>query len=79
MIIVDIGIYLEIVGFLFLLFTVDRFSTGGGTALVETGSQTTPHKFHIIRRKIIPDRYVSIVFIFGISFIIFGLIFQLSC
>ena len=74
----DFGIVLQIIGFLLLLFIIDRVPTGGGSALIQTGSSTSPHKFHVIKRKIIPDKYITVGLVFGIGFIFCGLIFQLS-
>ncbi len=74
MLINDIGITLEIIGFALLLLTANRNPTAGHLLLEE--HKESP--FDIFREKIIPDKYVYRVVGFGIGLVILGLIFQFS-
>ena len=70
----DLGITLEIIGFALLLLTASRNPTAGHLLL-------KLHKespFDIFREKIIPDKYVYWGLGFGIGLIILGLVFQYS-
>ena len=70
----DVGITIEIVGFLLLLLTANRNPHGGLWAL--ESHKESP--FDIFREKIIPNKYVFWAFGFGIGLVILGLIFQFS-
>lgn len=70
----DYGIFLEIVGFVLLLFVSGRNPTGGHVLL--ESHKDSP--FDLWRERIIPNRLVYLVLIIGIGFVIGGLIFQLS-
>lgn len=70
----DIGIGLEIVGFLLVLLVSGR-NPKSGFICDESHKES---KFDIIRAKIISDKYVSSSLIGGIACIILGLIFQLT-
>ncbi len=70
----DIGIFLEIVGFLLVLLVSGR-NPKSGFMVIESHEDS---KFDIIRAKIIPDNYVTLALIGGIACIILGLLFQLT-
>ncbi len=70
----DVGITIEIFGFLLLLLTANRNPHGSHLVLEE--HKESP--FDIFREKIIPDKYVYRVLGFGIGLVILGLIFQFS-
>jgi hypothetical protein len=70
----DIGISLEIVGFVLLLFVGNRNPTAHHIVLNE-------HKedyFDLFRQRIISDKYVHAGLIIGIVVIVVGLVLQLS-
>ena len=70
----DIGIILEIIGFVLLLFTASRNPHQSLLALGE--HKESP--FDTLREKIIPDKYVYRGLGFGIGLVILGLVFQYS-
>ena len=70
----DQGIFLEVIGFILLLFTGNR--NPGSSLLALNEHKESP--FDKLRSKIIPDKYVYGGFILGIAFVIIGLIWQLS-
>ncbi len=74
MLINDIGIILEIIGFVLLLFTASRNPHQSLLALGE--HKESP--FDTLREKIIPDKHVYWVLVFGIGLVILGLFFQFS-
>jgi hypothetical protein len=74
MILPDLGIIFEIIGFLLLLFTSGRNPTSGNLVL----NSHKDDSFDIFRKKIITDKYVHISLIVGIAVVIVGLILQFS-
>jgi len=73
-IIPDIGILLEIFGFIFLLLVGGRNPTASHRVL--EGHKES--KFDVFRQKIIPDEFVYKYLIFGIGLVVLGLILQFS-
>jgi len=73
--IADYGIYLEMFGFLLLLLVANRSSVKIKVLAISTPKRDRIEK---IREKIIPDRFISVVFLFGVCGIITGLVFQLE-
>lgn len=74
MILIDIGIFLQIIGFVLLLFVGNRNPTGAHLLLES-------HKddpFDLFRERIIPDKYVHTGLIISIIIIVVGLVLQLS-
>lgn len=70
----DVGIILEIFGFIFLLLVGGR--NPSGSYLVLEGHIES--KFDRLRKKIIPDEFVYKYLIIGIGLVIGGLILQFS-
>lgn len=74
MILIDIGIILQIIGFILLLFVGNRNPTGAHL-LLESHKDDSFDRF---RERIIPDKYIHTGLIIGIITIVIGLVFQLS-
>lgn len=74
MIVNDLGISLEIVGFVILLLVSGRNPTSGHLLL--ESHKDAP--FDIWRERMIPNKYVNISLIIGIIIVIVGLILQFS-
>jgi len=70
----DIGIGLEIIGFILILLVGGR---NPSQSLLALGKHKA-YRFDIWRKKVIPDNYVYKGLIVGIGLVILGLILQFS-
>jgi len=70
----DLGIYLQIIGFVLLLLTGGRHKAGGGIM----NEKYEPTRFDKFREKIISERWVEHYFVIGIGLVIIGLTLHLS-
>jgi len=70
----DVGIVLEIIGFIIILLVGGR-NPGQSYMAMENHKV---YAFDIWRKKVIPDPYVYKSLIFGIGLVILGLIMQFS-
>ncbi len=70
----DLGIVLEIFGFVLLLLVAGRVPLPDTVNI----SLWDSNKFDYIREKAIPNKYISRVLVVGIVFVIIGLIMQFT-
>ena len=70
----DFIIIMQILGFILVVLTSGR-NPKSGVLLLNSHEET---KFNKIRRKIIPDKYVTVLFYYGISIVILGFILQFN-
>jgi len=74
MVINELIILMQILGFILIILTSGR-NPKSGVLLLNVHEETT---FNKIRKKIIPDKYVTVLFYYGISIVILGFILQFN-
>ena len=74
MVINELIILMQILGFILVILTSGR-NPKSAVLLLNAHEETT---FNKIRKKIIPDQYVTVLFNYGISIVILGFILQFN-
>ena len=70
----DVVILMEMLGFVLVILTGGR-NPKSGVLLLNVHEES---RFNIIRKKIIPDKYVTVLFYYGVVMVILGFILQLD-